>query len=467
MPQHFESAEYNADFKGLMGRFDIYLDKDDFHPDKDSTVLAICDKEKTCEGTSENDGGGNVGEKEKSKSPMRSRTLEIKESIGRSALTVNQEGGENCVPAEKINMAENEGGRKTVPGASMDDQNDHKGDQLGIQGIYNKQTEGGREGIEFLAQKNKGKKNIKSSEKKERMTTNRNEMDVNDDYSSDSDDIYIGPPPVRYQPDLKKTEIKQEPVYDKEGYSEDDESTDTDESDDTSSEDEEMRTIRRYGGLPKAPSTSSRMDVAAATKVSEATISRCEELDKDIKKGETDFLEWIHMRVMKLHDSKAAARYDAMGVVGRLAYDLAELNAMSKIHKDVIVEMVNRDKRNQELMKEIEERRIQELENDRVYAEAMAKTRQSSKHLSDARIAEHIAEQRNHTASGYLDTGVISEKRAKKRKPLEAPETLLFGRKSEKVAKRLRNNRFMSTASWGGVTGVTGVAGEETNGGGK
>ena len=210
-------------------------------------------------------------------------------------------------------------------------------------------------------------------------------------------------------------------------------SADSGESSSEYYDDEETRILGRYGGFPGVPSTSSRMDVAAMAKVEEDMVRHVEKIDRDARERETTFREWIHMREVQVHESDADMRYSVMGAVGRSAYDLAELQALNNIYEDVIVEMRKRIKRNQEMMKQIEELRLQCMENDRLYAEALAQYRQSSRELADARRAEQKAKDKDSGLSGLFSW-------SKKRKQPGTPETLRSGRKSEKTAKKLRNN---------------------------
>lgn len=453
LPQHFESAEDNADFKGLMARFNYQLDR---NITENTTTPELCDGEASGGGIGKNCVQGvdeGAGE--------RSMTIEFEEigvghdkvgeteecvSTGKEISEVNEEK-EAPMIAEGGNVGRGGGGGKAATKEIINVETD---EGLEMAGTKYRLTELETEGIEFLAQKYKGKERCEEG------------MKPNSDYITDSDDMYSGILQCdRLDPAKARERIREKALIVKgesEGDDSEDEdsgnSTDTDESDDTSPEDEEARTVRRYGGVPGVPSTSSRMNVPAMTKVMEGRVRHAEEIDRKSRSMETAFPEWIHMREVKLHESAMSMRYNAMGVLGRAACDLAELQAMNNIYKDVIVEMMDNIERNKEAMKQIEEARLRSMEHDRVYAEAMAMNRQGSREVSDARTMELKNDEA--VISGCLDSGIGSSERRLKKRRLEASEGLLFGRKSEKMAKKLRNNSYLFGGSLNGGEGMSG-----------
>ena len=444
LPQHFESPEENADFKGLMARFNFHLDR---NIPEDIMKPDLCGNEKS---------GGEIAEV----SHVR-RVDEGGPSGERSSMTIegDESGFEYCMSGVGVSVGGQQGGVSTGKEISEGEVNKEKsipmsadGGEVGEEGggadamtregsnvdgeaeelemlsTRCGSTEGNMEGIEFLGQKYKGKERCGE--------VLRGEMGLNNDYISDSDDMYSAPQEVHPQ---KLFVVKREPGDDN---NDEVKGADCDETDDTSSDDsdEETRIVRRYGGLPGVYSTSIRMDVASMTQLEENQVGHSEKFGKDAMKSTTAFLQWVHMREIMLHeDRKTSRRYRSMGILGRAAYVLAELQALNKIYKDVVVEMVNRQKKNVELMKQIEEFRLLTIENDRLYEEALAKTRQSSRGVSVARSAEQKP-----SGSELLDSVLAgSEKRTKKRKQPETPESLIFGLMSEKMAKKLRNNSFL------------------------
>ena len=203
-------------------------------------------------------------------------------------------------------------------------------------------------------------------------------------------------------------------------------------------EDEASTHQRRYGRTLAVPRTSSSLNVAARVKLEEERILEVEKIDKAVKNREAAFPEWIQFKETRLHNSQGAIRYGRLGVVGRAAYDIAELEAMNRVYKEVIAETLDRQKRNEQLMRELEEARVLALENDRLYAEALAKYRQGSAGVSELRQASM---RKDTLTRSYID--MAPEKRSKKRRQMELPETPLFGRKGDKTAKKLRTNSFM------------------------
>lgn len=203
-------------------------------------------------------------------------------------------------------------------------------------------------------------------------------------------------------------------------------------------EDEASTHQRRYGRTLAVPRTSSSLNVAARVKLEEERILEVEKIDKAVRNREAAFPKWIQFKETRLHDSPGAIRYGRLGVVGRAAYDIAELEAMNRVYKEVIAETLDRQKRNEQLMRELEEARVLALENDRLYAEALAKYREGSARVSESRQASM---RKDTFTRSYID--MAPEKRSKKRRQMELPETPLFGRKGDKTAKKSRTNSSM------------------------
>ena len=445
LPELFESAESNGDFKGLMARFNFRLYEEEEQEldgqGGDHTTVKDCARLQA-------DGD---------RSAMRSRTLEVEGGGVEHCVSVaNGKGDEAYVIVEQDEAEGNEergipmcvaggevGGRSVLgeggemkEGTSVDREKDEELQLLGMQKALFAQPEGERDIAEFPVPSYKGNEIMKVRERKGGF----------DYYGSYPEALHSGPNPVQvYEGRVGNANmVKQESEYHHEGYSQDESctSTDTDESGDAPFDgDDEMRTITRYGGIPGTPFRSSRMDMAAATSVKESRWAYCENFDRNARNLEISFFDWIKLRLIKLHESRAARRYGAMGVLGRAAFDLAELEAMNNIYKDAIVEMVNKQSENEETMKKIENARLKALEHDKIYEETVEKARQGCREVSVARTAAQKDDDMD-TMSGYLDLGGGGAN-LKKRKQVEAAGALLFGRQAEKMAKKLRNNRFM------------------------
>ena len=223
--------------------------------------------------------------------------------------------------------------------------------------------------------------------------------------------------------------------------------------------DSEKNSLMKYGGYPIIPKISTRMDIAAAERLDEDMFQAIEKLDavenNDLQTGHP----WIKIEDRSEYIDEGAERFGRLGVVGRATYDLAALNAQNKEYERCIVEYMTKQGHNEQLMKDLNEKRRLAAENEEMYKKMRSGYRQSAGEVSDSKKAALGAK----PMPAYLSTSADRVMEVvKKRKGVveEKHHVVLFG--SKPLAKKIRTSTGVPPADGSSTEG-----GEVAGGGGS
>ena len=149
-----------------------------------------------------------------------------------------------------------------------------------------------------------------------------------------------------------------------------------------SADDHNTATFNRYCGDPAVLRISSRFDVVVHASVNAEAYFELDLLNENEKSYMKEFPNWIRLLDGRLYDldedDPVAIRYARLGIVVWAAYDLAKLHSLNKWYQFKILKMLDATRRNEELMKEMEEQRYEAIENEKFYMKARSEFRSSN-----------------------------------------------------------------------------------------
>ena len=115
-------------------------------------------------------------------------------------------------------------------------------------------------------------------------------------------------------------------------------------------------------------------------------------------------------------------------MVGRSAHDLADLKAQNKQYERNIVNMLNKQKRNEALMHDLERERALSVENEKLYGDARSQYRESERALAEEKVKGLGLRAKKVTS--YLDVSQAEPKLMKRKHVMPESGAWLFGQKA-------------------------------------